>query len=67
MTKAWERFEIDFTHASIVNDTTHISTLDHFFWNEVLEAQILDAGVIILWRTSLITPRYSVLFKTKKY
>ena len=31
--KSWDKFEIDFTHAHEVNDTLHVSTIDHFFWN----------------------------------
>ena len=46
--KSWDKFEIDFTHAHEVNDTLHVSTIDHFFWNSTKTDSIIDAGVLHL-------------------
>ena len=48
LTKAWERFDIDFTHCHELLGTSHTSILDHFFWNETLDSGVVDAGVIHL-------------------
>ena len=44
--KSWDKFEIDFTHFQENNEITHVSILDHFFWNAALNECILEAGVI---------------------
>ena len=44
--KSWDKYEVDFTHSSVLNDVTHISTVDHMFWNEGLDEFIIDAGVL---------------------
>ena len=31
-----------------INDVTHVSTIDHFFWNQGCDANIIDAGVLHL-------------------
>lgn len=44
LVKAWENFAIDFTHEHTSNNNTHVSTIDHIFWNTSTE--IKDAGVL---------------------
>ena len=44
--RAWDRFEIDFTHTHENNDQTYVSTVDHFFWPDTLSDVVLEAGVI---------------------
>ena len=39
---------MDFTHSFTLNENTHISTVDHMFWNEDLDKFVIDAGVIHL-------------------
>ena len=43
---SWDSFQVDFTHCHELENVTHVSTIDHFFWNEELSSQVLDAGVI---------------------
>ena len=42
LTRAWDRFPIDFTRCQDRLGVTYTSTLDHFFWSENVE----EAGVI---------------------
>ena len=44
--KAWEKFEADFTHFQETNEITYVSLIDHFFWNDTIDGNILEAGVI---------------------
>ena len=44
--KSWEKFEIDFTHFQDTNKITHVSVIDHFFWNCTINKNIVEAGVI---------------------
>ena len=44
--KAWDDFTVDFTHSQEVQDNLVTATIDHFFWNESLSSQIIDAGVV---------------------
>ena len=44
--KSWDTFDVDFTHCHEAEDTVHLSTLDHFFWNEEFSDQVIDSGVI---------------------
>ena len=44
--KSWEKFEVDFTHFQETNEITHVSVIDHFFWNCTIDSQISEAGVI---------------------
>ena len=44
--KAWDRFDVDFTHFQETDDTTHVSLIDHIFWNCNTDAKIIEAGVI---------------------
>ena len=46
--KSWEKYEINFTHASELNDTLRVSTIDHFFWNSMPNEFIMEAGVLHL-------------------
>ena len=46
--KSWDKYEMDFTHSFTLNENTHISTVDHMFWNEDLDKFVIDAGVIHL-------------------
>ena len=48
MLKAWDAYPIDFTHEHIINDITYVSTIDHFFWNNIMSNNVLEAGVIHL-------------------
>ena len=43
---SWSRFSVDFTHFTIRNGVTFKHTLDHFFWSQGTDRDILDAGVI---------------------
>ena len=43
---AWDSFPIDFTHFQDTNENTFVSSIDHFFWNSLIEDNILEAGVI---------------------
>ena len=45
---AWETYDVDFTHACELNGITHVSTIDHFFWNTDLSEHISDCGVLHL-------------------
>ena len=44
--RSWEKFEVDFTHFQENNGMTHVSVLDHFFWNEITGYNVKEAGVI---------------------
>ena len=44
--KSWDKFIIDFTCCHEQLGVCHVSTLDHFFWSESLDENVLDAGVI---------------------
>ena len=44
--RSWEKYEVDFTHFQETNEVTHVSVLDHFFWNENIDSKIKEAGVI---------------------
>ena len=44
--KSWGKFEVDFTHFQENNGNTHVSILDHFFWNEIIGNNVKEAGVI---------------------
>ena len=46
LTKAWDNFNVDFTHSQENQGIFYTATLDHFFWNVELSSQVLDAGVI---------------------
>ena len=45
---SWGKYEVDFTHSQVVNDTLHTSVVDHVIWNEAFDNSIEDAGVIHL-------------------
>ena len=44
--KAWDKFDVDFTHFQEANEISHVSIIDHFFWNGSIDQSILQAGVI---------------------
>lgn len=46
--KSWDQFPIDFTHFIERNDHTFTSILDHFFWSNIMNSSITDAGVVHL-------------------
>ena len=46
LSKSWDRFFIDFTCCHDLLGVSHVSTLDHFFWSEQLEDNVVDAGVL---------------------
>ena len=48
LVSSWDRFEIDFTHSSEVNNISFTSKIDHFFWSKATAAKVIDAGVIHL-------------------
>ena len=62
LTEAWERFEVDFTHTNDVDNITHVSTIDHFFWNKSLDSSIIEASVLHLpWNLSDHSPIYCTI------
>ena len=46
--KAWEKFNIDFTHVTENKDKTFVSTIDHFFWDSELHKNVKQADVLHL-------------------
>ena len=48
MLKAWDAYPIDFTHEHSINDITYVSAIDHFFWNDIMSNNVLEASVIHL-------------------
>ena len=46
LTKSWDNFDIDFTCIHETNGISHTSIIDHFMWNEGLNACISDCGVV---------------------
>ena len=44
--KSCGKYDIDFTHCQENNGITHVSVLDHFFWNAAFDVNIMEAGVI---------------------
>ena len=46
LVKSWEKYDVDFTHVHEANGQTYTSIIDHFFWSQNAEEQIIDAGVI---------------------
>ena len=45
--QSWNHFAVDFTHCHQNADVVHLSTIDHFFWNENLHHKITDSLMII--------------------
>ena len=48
LVKAWDSFQIDFTHEFENDQTTFTCNIDHFFWNANLNNKVLEAGVLHL-------------------
>ena len=48
LVKAWDSFQIAFTHEFENDETTFTCCIDHFFWNEKLNKKVLEAGVLHL-------------------
>ena len=48
LVKAWDSFQIDFTHEFEKDKTTFTCCIDHFFWNEKLSNKVLESGVLHL-------------------
>ena len=46
--KSWDKYQIDFIHATEINGDTRISTIDHFFRNSALNDSVVDVGVLHL-------------------
>ena len=46
LVRAWDRFEVDFTHVHEASETSSVATIDHFFWSENLDESVAEAGVI---------------------
>jgi hypothetical protein len=44
--KSWDRFVVDFTCCHEMLGTSHVTTLDHFFWSDSLSENVIDAGVL---------------------
>ena len=44
--RSWDVYDVDFTRYQETENGSHVSTLDHFFWNEHLSPSITDAGVL---------------------
>lgn len=60
--KAWDLFEIDFTHVSEIRGNTTTSTLDHFFWSESISDNVSYADVMhIPENTSDHSPIYCII------
>ena len=60
--KSWDSFNVDFTHHQEIDNISHISTIDHFFWNRNLFEHILDCGVLHLpENTADHSPIYCVI------
>ena len=45
LVKAWDSFQIDFTHEFEKDKTIFTCSINHFFWNEILNNKVLEAGV----------------------
>ena len=45
---SWRKFPVDFTATFEMMDRSFTSTLDHFFWNSLLDSSVVDAGVLHL-------------------
>ena len=43
---AWDRFDVDFTSTNEVAGETYVSKIDHFFWIEIMNDNVEEAGVI---------------------
>ena len=62
LTKAWDVYDVDFTHFNELNGVTNTSTIDHFFLNETAISSLASAGVLhLLENTSDHCPVYCVL------
>ena len=48
LVKAWDSFQIDYTHEFEKDQTTFTYNIDHFFWNANLNNKVLEAGVLHL-------------------
>ena len=48
LVKAWDSFQIDFTHEFEKDQTTFTCNIDYFFWNANLNNKVLEAGVLHL-------------------
>ena len=46
MIRSWDRFVVDFTCCHEMLGTSHVATLDHFFWSDSLSKNVIDAGVL---------------------
>ena len=46
--KAWDKYDVNFTHYHEVNGVSFTSTLDHLLWSDSLNYRILDAGALHL-------------------
>ena len=44
--RSWDRFVVDFTCCHEMLGTSHVATLDHFFWSDSLSNNVIDAGVL---------------------
>ena len=44
--RSWDRFVVDFTCCHEMLGTSHVATLDHFFWSDSLSKNVIDAGVL---------------------
>ena len=48
LVKAWDSFQIDFTHEFEKDQMTFTCNIDYFFWNTNLNNKVLEAGVLHL-------------------
>ena len=46
--KFWDKYHVDFTHLTDINNISYTSIIDHFFWNSRCDKLVSDAGVIHL-------------------
>ena len=66
LSRAWDYFAVDFTCTYEREGVTYTSTLDQFYYSEIIQPKVLDAGVIHhLENTSDHEPIYCVLESMK--
>ena len=49
---SWDKFGADFSHVHELNGVSHLSLIDHFFWNVSINDQISECGVLHLVENS---------------
>ena len=49
--KSWDKFRVDYTHVTDVMGKTFISVIDHFYWSDGIEDNVIDADSLYLPQT----------------